>query len=105
MDTAVLDSLENSDAMDFVEMKPDNTNRTHAEAAQSAVQFLTKSESDTTHSDDADMEDDNQPDDSVVDMEEEKVTKQSGPPSKKVTKQSGPPSNIADAEDYDFSSL
>merc|ERR1719330_1466250 len=56
MDTLVLDSLDNSDAMDFVEMKPHNPmTNTQDAAAHAAVQFLTGT--DTTQGD-AHMEED-----------------------------------------------
>lgn len=91
MDAAVLDSLENSDAMDFVEMEPDNISRIDAKAADTAVKFLTRS---TASLSDGNMEEDSEVDDHVADMEEEEAPKQA----------MGKP-NIADAEDYDFSAM
>jgi len=91
MDAAVLDSLDNSDAMDFVEMEPDNISRIDAKAADSAVQFLTRSD---TNPDDSDMDEDSKGDDNADDMEEDEVPKQTA---SKL--------DVADAEDYDFSAM
>jgi len=93
MDVAVLNSLDNSDAMDFVEMEPDNLATIDATAADTAVRFLTRS---TTQSDgdDDDMEEDSEAGHGVADMEEEEVSKSTAAQS-----------SIANAEDYDFSAM
>lgn len=93
MDEAVLNSLDNSDAMDFVEMEPDNLSSIDANAADSAVQFLTRSITDSDD-DDNEMEEDSEVVHGVADMEEEEVLKST------VSKPS-----IAEAEDYDFSAM
>jgi len=94
MDTAVLDSLETSDAMDFVEMEPDNLVGGDDTAADTAVRFLTGDGGDDD--DDMDEDDEGGCGEGVADMEEEEVVS-----SKPTVAQT----NIADAEDYDFSGM
>jgi len=93
MDAAVLNSLDNSDAMDFVEMAPDNLATIDAKAADTAVRFLTRPTA-QSDGDDDDMEEDSEASHGAADMEEEEV-------SKSTTAQS----SIANAEDYDFSAM
>mmetsp|Transcript_4881 Transcript_4881/g.7145 ORF Transcript_4881/g.7145 Transcript_4881/m.7145 type:complete len:542 (-) Transcript_4881:49-1674(-) len=95
LDAEVMDSLEEKDEMDFVQMAPeDNETNNASKVAQKAVDFLTK-ESD--NDEDEDGEDGSDEEMDMVDDEEMDDSKPSGTAlSNKM---------VADADDYDFGAM
>jgi len=89
MDNEVMNSLEDKDEMDFIQMQPDSEERTNSDkATQAAMNLLTK-ESDIESDSDDDME-----------MDEDDA-----PSDPKVVSTLSNNNMVAEAEDYDFGNL
>jgi len=90
MDTEVMNSLDDKDEMDFVQMQPDSAERTNSDkATQAAVDFLTK-EGGTDSDDDMEMEEGDAP---------------SVPKPASTSTSLASNNMVAEAEDYDFAGM
>mmetsp|Transcript_11442 Transcript_11442/g.21406 ORF Transcript_11442/g.21406 Transcript_11442/m.21406 type:complete len:550 (-) Transcript_11442:879-2528(-) len=100
MDNEVLESLNNNDEMDFVQMNPESNNEMSTDGndgARSAVEFLMRTSSQDDEDDDEDDDDD---DDDDEDMESEEDDND------QPLSSSGKMSHLAaQAEDYDFDQM